>query len=68
VGHAELLRTEGRRLHFRIWATDGAEDIGTGTHERAVVTVSRIVENMTAKYGAGSTATAGKRTPPPAIS
>jgi fluoroacetyl-CoA thioesterase len=56
TGHAEVIRTEGRRIDFRIWATDGAEDIGAGTHERTVVSVSRIIEKMAAKYGARSAA------------
>ena len=51
VGHAEVLRVEGRRIDFRIWATDGAEEIGAGTHERTVVTVGRVIEKMAAKYG-----------------
>jgi fluoroacetyl-CoA thioesterase len=51
AGHAEVLRVEGRRMDFRIWATDGAEEIGAGTHERTVVTVDRIIEKMAAKYG-----------------
>ena len=51
IGHAQVIRTEGRRIDFRIWATDGAEDIGTGTHERTVVSVSRIIAKMTEKYG-----------------
>jgi predicted thioesterase len=38
-----------------IWATDGAEDIGAGTHERTVVTVARIIEKMAAKYGPAAT-------------
>ncbi len=50
-GHAEVLRVEGRRIDFRIWATDDAEEIGAGTHERTVVTVGRIIEKMAAKYG-----------------
>ena len=57
TGHAEVVRTEGRRIDFRIWATDGTEDIGTGTHERTVVNITRIIEKMAAKYGAGSSAT-----------
>jgi fluoroacetyl-CoA thioesterase len=57
TGHAEVVRTEGRRIDFRIWATDGTEDIGTGTHERTVVSITRIIEKMAAKYGAGSSAT-----------
>ncbi len=54
VGHAEVLGIEGRRIDFRIWATDGAEEIGTGTHERTVVTVARIIEKMAGKYGPAS--------------
>lgn len=51
VGHAEVTGSEGRKIFFRVWATDGEEEIGTGTHERTVVDISRIVERMTAKYG-----------------
>jgi fluoroacetyl-CoA thioesterase len=51
AGHAEVLRVEGRRIDFRIWATDRAEEIGAGTHERTVVIVRRIIEKMAAKYG-----------------
>jgi fluoroacetyl-CoA thioesterase len=51
TGHAEVLGVEGRRLDFRIWATDGAEQIGAGTHERTVVIVGRMIEKMAAKYG-----------------
>jgi fluoroacetyl-CoA thioesterase len=53
TGHAEVTHTEGRKIVFRIWATDGAEEIGTGTHERAVVNVARIIEKMAIKYGPG---------------
>ena len=52
VGWAEVTGTEGRRIFFRVWASDGAEEIGVGTHERTVVNTSRIVERMAAKYGA----------------
>jgi len=51
VGHAEVTGTESRRIFFRVWATDGEEEVGTGTHERTVVNIARIVERMTAKYG-----------------
>jgi fluoroacetyl-CoA thioesterase len=51
VGHAQVTGSEGRKIFFRVWATDGEEEIGTGTHERTVVAISRIVERMTAKYG-----------------
>jgi fluoroacetyl-CoA thioesterase len=56
IGHAEVIGTEGRRVDFRIWATDGAEDIGAGTHERTVISVTRLIEKMTAKYGTASSA------------
>jgi fluoroacetyl-CoA thioesterase len=51
VGHAEVMGTDGRRIYFRVWATDGEEEIGSGTHERTVVHIPRIVERMAAKYG-----------------
>jgi fluoroacetyl-CoA thioesterase len=51
VGHAEVTQTAGRRILFRVWATDGSEEIGVGIHERTVVNIARIVERMTAKYG-----------------
>lgn len=51
VGHAEVTGTEGRKIFFRVWATDGDEEIGVGTHERTVVNTARIVERMAAKYG-----------------
>jgi fluoroacetyl-CoA thioesterase len=51
VGHAEVMDTDGRRILFRVWATDASEEIGAGTHERMVVNIPRILERMTAKYG-----------------
>lgn len=51
VGHAEVTGTEGRKIFFRVWATDGNEEIGVGTHERVVVNIPRLVERMSAKYG-----------------
>ena len=53
VGHAEVSGTDGRRVFFRVWAMDGEEAIGVGTHERTVVRTSRIIEGMAEKYGAG---------------
>jgi fluoroacetyl-CoA thioesterase len=51
VGHAEVTGTDGRSIFFRVWATDGDEEIGAGTHERKVVNPARIVARMAAKYG-----------------
>jgi fluoroacetyl-CoA thioesterase len=53
AGHAEVTGTDGRRIFFRVWATDGTEEIGAGTHERTVVNVSRLIERMAEKYGPG---------------
>ena len=50
TGHAEVSRTENRRIDFRVWATDGTEEIGSGLHERTVVSVTRLIEKMAAKY------------------
>ena len=61
VGHAEVTGTEGRRIFFRVWAMDGQEEIGTGTHERTVVNIARIIERMTAKYGPTSAGKCGCR-------
>src|SRR5579862_1660519 len=54
IGHAEVTGTEGRKILFRVWATDGKEEIGVGTHERMVVNIARLVERMREKYGATS--------------
>ena len=61
VGHAEVTGTDGRRIFFRVWAMDGQEEIGTGTHERTVVNIARIIERMTAKYGPTSAGKCGCR-------
>src|SRR5215469_2874419 len=57
VGRAEVTDTDGRKVFFRVWATDAGEEIGTGTHERTVVNIARLVERMTAKYGPTSEGT-----------
>src|SRR5580693_750624 len=49
TGHAEVIGIDGRRIDFRIWATDGVEEIGNGTHERILVSAPRIIEKMAAK-------------------
>src|SRR5882672_11737117 len=39
---AEVLRVEGRTIHFRVSASDERELIGEGTHERVVVNLERF--------------------------
>ena len=46
---AELTAVEGRRLTFRVEASDPVDLIGEGTHERALVEVSRLVARAEAK-------------------
>src|SRR5688572_12530001 len=46
---AEVVRVEGRRVTFRVWADDESERIGEGTHERIVVDVSRFDKRAQAK-------------------
>lgn len=42
VAHAEVVRVEGRKLTFRVWAEDERERIGEGLHERIIVNVERF--------------------------
>jgi predicted thioesterase len=51
TGHAEVTRVEGRRIEFRVSATDGAEQIGAGTHERMVIDLAKFMDRLKAKFG-----------------
>ena len=51
TGEAEVTRVGGRRIEFRIRATDGTEEIGIGTHERMLIDLERFSERMKAKFG-----------------
>ena len=42
TAHAEVVKVEGRKLTFRIWAEDQVERIGEGLHERIIVNVERF--------------------------
>jgi len=46
---AEVVRVEGRTVHFRVRAEDERELIGEGTHERVVVNVDRFEARVAAK-------------------
>src|SRR5580692_6503575 len=46
---AEVLRVEGRTITFRVEARDEIEVIGSGTHERVVVSVERFDERVQRK-------------------
>jgi fluoroacetyl-CoA thioesterase len=49
VAHAELIEVDGRRLVFRVTASDQTEMIGDGTHERAVVDLERLLARARSK-------------------
>src|SRR5262245_58473921 len=54
VGHrvtaeAEVVKVDGRRIEFKVWARDETELIGEGTHERMVVDLPRLGKRLAAK-------------------
>ena len=51
TGEAEVTRVDGRRIEFRIQATDETEEIGVGTHERMVIDLAKFAQRMKAKFG-----------------
>lgn len=55
VGHritafAEVTRTAGRHIEFRVRAMDEGEEIGNGTHGRVVIDLARFAERLAAKF------------------
>ncbi|MDA1230943.1 MAG: enoyl-CoA hydratase-related protein [Planctomycetota bacterium] len=46
IGVAEVTNIDGRRVGFNVAAYAGNRLLGKGTHSRAVVSVSRIIENL----------------------
>ncbi len=46
---AEVIATEGRRLEFKVRATDEHEEIGAGTHGRAVIKPDKFKDRIEAK-------------------
>lgn len=50
---AEVVRVEGRTIHFRVRAEDERELIGEGTHERVVVNVDRFEARVALKVRGG---------------
>lgn len=49
TGEAEVTKVEGRRISFAVRARDEKEEIGHGTHERALVKLAKIAERLKAK-------------------
>jgi fluoroacetyl-CoA thioesterase len=54
IGHtvraeAEVVKVEGRRIEFQVTAFDEQEQIGRGTHGRAVVNLQKFNQRLQAK-------------------
>jgi fluoroacetyl-CoA thioesterase len=49
MGEATVTAVEGRRVVFAVRAADDTEEIGAGTHERAVVDLARLAKRLDAK-------------------
>lgn len=49
TGEAEIVKVDGRHVEFTIRAMDGAELIGTGTHERVIIDLAAFTERLNAK-------------------
>ncbi len=56
TARAELLAVDGRRLTFRVTAHDGADLIGEGFHERALIDLARFEARAKAKAEAAGLA------------
>ena len=54
VAHAEVIKVDGRKLTFRLWAEDAVERIGEGTHERIIVNVERFDIRTQAKVASAA--------------
>jgi len=46
VAGAQVTKVDGRRIEFKIEATDGVAPIGIGTHERMVIDMVRFLEPL----------------------
>jgi fluoroacetyl-CoA thioesterase len=58
VGHqvraeAEVIKVEGKRIEFKVSASDEIEEIGNGTHQRIVINLGSFNERLALKSAAG---------------
>jgi fluoroacetyl-CoA thioesterase len=49
TAEAEVTGVNGRHITFKVTARDQTEEIGSGTHERAVVDLARLAARLDAK-------------------
>src|ERR1700720_3859311 len=57
VGHtaraeAEVIKVDGKRMEFKVSASDGMDEIGSGTHQRMVIDLRSFNERLAKKAGA----------------
>jgi fluoroacetyl-CoA thioesterase len=46
---AEVINVEGKRVDFKVSASDGMEEIGSGTHQRIVIDLRSFNERLAKK-------------------
>jgi fluoroacetyl-CoA thioesterase len=46
TAEAEVTGVDGRRIAFRVRATEGGKEIGVGTHSRAVIDLAKFAERL----------------------
>lgn len=46
TGEAEVTLVDGRRIEFKVRATEGGKEIGIGSHTRAVVDVEKFTARL----------------------
>src|ERR1700751_1983478 len=46
TGEAEVTGVDGRRIEFAVRATEGAKEIGVGSHSRAVIDTAKFARRL----------------------
>ncbi len=50
-GKAEVTKVDGRRIEFKVRATEGGQEIGIGTHERMVIDLRKFSAKLAKAAG-----------------
>ncbi len=50
-GKAEVTKVDGRRIEFKVRATEGGQEIGIGTHERMVIDLRKFAAKLAKAAG-----------------
>jgi predicted thioesterase len=46
TGEAAVTKVDGRRVEFRVRATEGDKEIGVGSHSRAVIDMAKFARRL----------------------